>query len=192
MDIIFDITGETFTCALLSFSIVMKNLLRAIATGATELRQKNLTAKELALDKLSAIAAKSLNLEPEQVSLVQQTGRWRIFCGEETKKVLFGLLKQKRTSLCVIDREGTVRLRKTGAQCTRFCKNQIQTVFKAFMDENTTYSDANASIPRIFTFYREKVLDLSSLQTADQVLSLLQMETEYLAEDDEILAVAYR
>ena len=46
------------------------------------------------------------------------------------------------------------------------------------MDENTTYSDANASIPRIFTFYREKVLDLSSLQTADQVLSLLQMETE--------------
>ena len=171
---------------------MQKNLLRAIATGATELRQKNLTAKELALDELSAIAAKSLNLEPEQVSLVQQTGRWRIFCGEETKKVLFGLLKQKRTSLCVIDREGTVRLRKTGAQCTRFCKNQIQTVFKAFMDENTTYSDANASIPRIFTFYREKVLDLSSLQTADQVLSLLQMETEYLAEDDEILAVAYR
>lgn len=171
---------------------MQKNLLRAIATGATELRQKNLTAKELALDELSAIAAKSLNLEPEQVSLVQQTGRWRIFCGEETKKVLFGLLKQRRTSLCVIDREGTVRLRKTGAQCTRFCKSQIQTVFKAFMDENTTYSDANASIPRIFTFYREKVLDLSSLQTADQVLSLLQMETEYLTEDDEILAVAYR
>ena len=171
---------------------MQNNLLRAIATGATELRQKNLTAKELALDELSAIVAKSLNLEPEQVSLVQQTGRWRIFCGEETKKVLFGLLKQRRTSLCVIDREGTVRLRKTGAQCTRFCKSQIQTVFKAFMDENTTYSDANASIPRIFTFYREKVLDLSSLQTADQVLSLLQMETEYLTEDDEILAVAYR
>ena len=60
------------------------------------------------------------------------------------------------------------------------------------MDDNTTYSDANASIPRIFAFYREKILDLSSLQTAEQVVSLLQMETEFLSDEDEILAVAYR
>ena len=85
-----------------------------------------------------------------------------------------------------------MRLRKSGAQCTKFHRSEIGTIFKAFMDENTTYSDANASIPRIFTFYREKVLDLSSLQTAEQVISLLEMETEYLGEDDEILAVAYR
>lgn len=171
---------------------MQKNLLRAIATGATELRQKNLAAKELPQEELAAIAAQALNLTVEQVRLEEQAGRWRIFRGEETKKVLFGLLKQKRTSLCVIDREGTVRLRKAGAQCARFHKNELLTVFRPFMDDNTTYSDANASIPRIFAFYREKVLDLSSLQTAEQVVSLLQMETEFLSDEDEILAVAYR
>ena len=171
---------------------MQKNLLRAIATGATELRQKNLSEKDLPPDELAVIASEALNLRKDQVSLVLEAGRWRLFTGEDIRKMLFGLVKKKQTSLCVIDREGTVRLRKSGAQCTKFHRSEIGTIFKAFMDENTTYSDANASIPRIFTFYREKVLDLSSLQTAEQVISLLEMETEYLGEDDEILAVAYR
>lgn len=171
---------------------MQKNLLRAIATGATELRQKNLAAKDLPLEELTAIAAQALGMASEQVRVVEQAGRWRIFKGEEIKKAFFGLLKQTKASMCVIDREGTVRLRKAGAQCARFRKNEMSTVFRPFLDENTTYSDANASIPRVFAFYREKILDLSSLQTADQVMSLLQMETEFLSDEDEILAVAYR
>ncbi len=37
-----------------------KNILRAIATGATELRQKNLGAAALTKEQLSKIAAESL------------------------------------------------------------------------------------------------------------------------------------
>ncbi len=171
---------------------MQKNILRAIATGATELRQKDLRAKELSLEELTEITAQGLNVPVENVTLVDESGRWRIFSGMEEKKMLFGLAKKKLTSLCVIDREGTVRLRKANAHSVKYHKSQLHAVFRQFMEDNTTYSDANASIPRIFAFYREKMLDLSSLQTAEQVLSLLQMETEYLAEEDEILAVAYR
>lgn len=171
---------------------MQKNILRAIATGATELRQKDLNAKELSVEELAEITAQALDIPVEQVTLAQQSGRWNIFKGIATKKSLFGLIKTKQTSLCVIDREGTVRLRKAKAHYQKFYKNQIQSVFRQFLDDNTTYSDANASIPRIFVFFREKMLDFSSLQTADQVYSLLQMETEFLEEKDSILAVAYR
>lgn len=171
---------------------MQKNILRAIATGATEFRQKDLTTRMLSVEELVAITAQALDVPVGQVNLITQAGRWYIFQGLFEKKALFGLYKTKQFSLCVIDREGTVRLRKAKAQCTKFTKAQIQTLFRQFMADNTTYSDANASIPRVFVFYREKMLDLSSLQTADQVYSLLQMETEFLDDNDEILAVAYR
>lgn len=171
---------------------MQKNILRAIATGATELRQKDLSAKELSVEELADITAQALDIPVGQVTLAERSGRWNIFEGVATKKVIFGLIKTKQTSLCVIDREGTVRLRKAKAHYQKFNKNQIQSVFRQFLDDNTTYSDANASIPRVYVFYREKMLDLSSLQTADQVYSLLQMETEFLEDQDNILAVAYR
>lgn len=43
-----------------------KNILRAIATGATELRQKNLGAAELSHEEMGKIAADSLVLIPKQ------------------------------------------------------------------------------------------------------------------------------
>lgn len=171
---------------------MQKNVLRAIATGATELRQKDLSSRTLSAEELEEITSQALDVPVEQLSLLHQVGRWNIFAGVRTKKVLLGLIKTKQSSLCVIDREGTVRLRKAKANCAKFSKAQINTAFHQFMDDNTTYSDANASIPCVFIFYREKMLDLSSLQTADQVYSLLQLETELLDSQEELLAVAYR
>ncbi len=171
---------------------MQKNILRAIATGATELRQKDLSVKELDNTALKKIVSQALSVSEDMINLKDHAGWWKVFDGIEEKKALFGLIKSKKSSLCIIDKEGTVRLRKSGAQATKFTKSQINTIFKAFMDDNTTYSDANASIPRIFAFYREKILDLSSLQTGEQVLSLIGLETEYLENDDEILAVCYR
>lgn len=169
-----------------------KNILRAIATGATELRQKDLNAKELSMDELGQVAADSMGAKAEQTRFVCGTGRWNLFEGETQKKALGGLLRLKRKGVAVLDREGVVRLRREKAAFVTFPKGRRSELFNRFLDENTTYSDANATIPKVFVFYKEKMLDLTGMQTADQLYSILDVETEMMAADEDILAVAYK
>lgn len=169
-----------------------KNILRAIATGATELRQKDLSAAVLTKEQLSEICVKALSVEPSGVEFVGGTGRWNLFTGLGEKKALFGLVKKKTRSLAVIDREGVVRFRKEKAEYLQFQKGDQMSAFAPFLDANTTYSDANATLPKVFVFYREKMLDLTGMQTAAQLYSILDVETESMKPEEEILAVAYK
>lgn len=169
-----------------------KNILRAIATGATELRQKEMGAGALTPEQQKDIVSDALGVGKGAVSLVSQTGRWSLFEAKTQKKALFGLFKLKSNSVAVIDREGVVRLKKEKAAYLQFPKEKRQTLFNSFLDENTTYSDANATIPKVFVFYREKMLDLSGMQTAEQLYSILDVETEHLGPNEEIMAVAYK
>lgn len=169
-----------------------KNILRAIATGATELRQKNLGAAEMTREELQAVSAEALGMDAAKLTYLGGCGRWHVFQGVEQKKALFGLLKLKAKSLAVTDREGVVRLRKEKAEYLKFRKGDREAVFNPFLDENTTYSDANATIPKVFVFYKEKMLDLTGMQTAEQLYSILDVETEMLQPEEEIIAVAYK
>ena len=169
-----------------------KNILRAIATGATELRQKDVTASLLSQDQLSQICCDALGGEKESVRHINSSGRWSVFEMTKRKKILFGMLKVKNKALAVIDREGVVRLKKEKAQCVKFMKAQRDELFVPFLDANTIYSDANATLPKVFLFYREKMLDLTGMQTARQLYSTMDVEIENLSPDEEIFAVAYK
>lgn len=168
-----------------------KNILRAIATGATELRQKSLGATELTREQLTQIAADSLGIAAKDVSYCAGTGRWNLFEGQTQKKLL-GFIKLKNTAVAVLDREGVVRLRKEKGRFVTFTRAEQDSRFRRFLDENTTYSDANATIPKVFVFYKEKMLDLTGMQTAEQLYSILNVETEMLAPEEQLLAVAYK
>ncbi|MBM6798739.1 hypothetical protein H7U28_07940, partial [Coprobacillus cateniformis] len=56
----------------------------------------------------------------------------------------------------------------------------------------TVYSDANDTIPKLFLFYKEKMLDLTGIQSLQQILSIMEVELEFVLEDDQIIAVAYQ
>ena len=107
-------------------------------------------------------------------------------------KKRLGLFSQKIKSLAVIDREGVVRLKKEKAVYLKFKKSQKRGVFNEFLDENTTFSDANATIPKVFVFYREKMLDLTGMQSSEQLNSILDVEIESLNDEEEMIAVAYK
>jgi hypothetical protein len=169
-----------------------KNVLRAVATGATELRKKDLNAAELSKEALKGISAEALVTSPEQVEYICSTGRWHLFEAKLAKKMMFGLINIKRKSACIIDREGVVRLKKEKAEYIKFQKSNQKSQFNVFLDENTTYSDANATIPKVFLFYREKMLDLTGMQTAEQLYSIMDVETELMQPEEEIIAIAYK
>lgn len=168
-----------------------KNVLRAVATGSTELRSKDLAQAELGEPQMLEIAAASVDASKELTRLNAKTGRWSLFVAEEIRKSFFGLLKKRRSSVSVLDREGVVRFKQANAQYGLFRKSEKDGRFAEFLDDSTIYSDANATIPKVFLFYREKMLDLTGMQTKDQLMSMIELETERLDGEEQWIAVAY-
>lgn len=167
-----------------------KNVVRAVATGSTEFRNKDLNATELDEDALLKISSEALVTPLETVECRCKTGRWYLMESvTEQKKFLF---KSKIRSVAVIDREGVVRFKREKTNYVIFNKQERENVFIPFIDENTVYSDANATIPKVFLFYKEKMLDLTGMQNMAQLLSIMDVETEMLKDDDSIIAVAYK
>lgn len=167
-----------------------RNIVRAVATGATELRQKNLGAENATEDDLKKIASEALNVDPTTIELVSKVGRWNLMDSTVITKKFF--IKRKIRNLCVVDREGVVRFKQSNAHYFTFKKSEADSDFLSFVDEHTIYSDANATIPKVFLFYKEKMLDLTGMQTIEQLTSIMDVETENLDQNDEIIAVAYK
>lgn len=167
-----------------------RNIVRAVATGATELRQKNLGASEVTEKELKSITSDALGVDQEKVEYVTKVGRWNLLCVTEIKKKF--LFKKRQTSVCVVDREGVVRFKHGDSYYLKFTKSQSDKEFLSFLDEHTVYSDANATIPKVFLFYREKMLDLTGMQTVEQLRSIMDVETENLEANEEIITIAYK
>lgn len=169
-----------------------KNVLRAIATGATELRQKENLNETLPLSQLQQIAAESINLPVETTKPACQTGRWHLFENISEHKRFFGLMKKKKICLSMIDREGVVRLKKENANWLLCTRHEVTSSFAEFLDDNTRYSEANATIPKTFLFWKEKMLDLTGMQTKEQMLSIIEMELDVLEQEQPVIAVAWQ
>lgn len=169
-----------------------KNILRAVATGSTELRSKDLGSEAMSDSEMAVIAAQSVDQSLESTKLAARSGRWSLFASENMKKSFFGLIKKKSNAVSVLDREGVVRFKKANVQYTKLTKSQSQSTLGDFLDDNTIYSDANATIPKVFVFYKEKMLDLTGMQTKEQLMSILEIETEMLRGEDEMIVIAYQ
>lgn len=169
-----------------------KNILRAVATGSTELRSKDLGQEAMSDQEMAVIAAKSVDQPLETTKLAARSGRWSLFASEHVKKSFFGIIKKKSNSVSVLDREGVVRFKKANVQYTKLTKSQHGGRLGEFLDDNTIYSDANATIPKVFVFYKEKMLDLTGMQTKEQLMSILEIETEMMRAEDEMIVVAYQ
>lgn len=167
-----------------------KNIVRAIASGATEFRNKDLNASKLDDQALLKLSAAALISDIEHVTHKYSIGRWNLMEAVHVQKKLF--FKSTLRSTCVIDREGVVRFKREKVSHIKFQKAHRDDVFLPFVDDNTIYSDANATIPKVFLFYKEKMLDLTGMQNLAQLLSIMDVETQFLKESDEIIAVAYK
>lgn len=167
-----------------------RNVVRAVATGATEMRQKNFNQVSLTDEQYLKVAQEALNADPQSLSIDASTGRWKLINSTTVSGMLF--MKRKRQNCCVIDRDGVVRFKQKQTHAMICKKSEIDSQMVPFIDDYTTYSDANATIPKVFLFYKEKMLDLTGMQTIEQLLSIVNVEMEMVKDDEELIAVAYK
>ena len=169
-----------------------KNILRAIATGATELRTKDRNTQMKSEEDLLKIISEADKVEKQNVQKVGQEGRWHAYYVNVEKKALFGLIKTKKRFTRILDEEGVIRLQKNDAKIMVMKKKQLSTRFEEFVDSLTQFSDAGAILPKTYLFFGQKMSDLSGVVNKEQLLGLADMELEFVEDNQEIIVVSAR
>lgn len=165
------------------------NILRAIATGATELRTRNLTAKKLTAAELKTLATASLQLPAAAVQEIAATGTWHIFDGQEQVRKL-GFWKQIRHQICVLDRDGIIRLQKEACGVLITSQADYLRELPEFLDLHTEYGTIGGQLPPVYAYFGEKQVDLSGLASPEQIYSLLLLELNGVAPQTKIIFLA--
>lgn len=170
-----------------------RNVVRAIAVGATELRSKNLSAQKLSDTELLNVVAKNLAVDANELFIAAQTEELCAISAKLVQKKLFGLIKTTRTPLRLIDREGVIRLQKEKAQVIQATAGTWKTAVHKLCDEMTVYNDGGANYPNVYVVVGKHIIDLSGMTSEDQILSLAAVELEgYDAQTPVIVAATPR
>jgi N-methylhydantoinase A/oxoprolinase/acetone carboxylase beta subunit len=164
-------------------------VLRAVATGQTELRERDLSQGAASDEERAAVAANAMRLEPDRVEAVADSGSLRAYRGDRERKRLFGLVRKVEHPLALVDRQGVVRLTLPGGAAAAGAASGARELISARLDEHTRYGDAGAELPQLFLGVRGRIVNLSGLLNAAQVIALAQAEIAGLAADEQVMIV---
>lgn len=164
-----------------------KNILRATATGATEMRTRQLGAE---VDWTQVEDALRRSFRSEAFDVVGDTGMVKVFQADLTDRRLFGWIKHRRKAFRVVDHEGIIRLQVQQGELLPTRRSSFRPDLNRFLDSHTEYGDAGRAIPEVFVVYRGRVADLSGLQTAEQVVSLAETELQDVAPEEPVYCLA--
>ena len=167
-------------------------VLRAVASGQTELRERDLLQTAAGDEERRAAAAKSLGVGLESVEVVADTGLLRAYRGQWEKKRLFGLARQRRRGIALVDEQGVVRLVLPGGTASQFEVGRAREALPRLLEQETRYGDAGAELPQLFLGARGRIVNLSGLISAAQAMSLAEAELGAMGKDEVVVAVAAR
>jgi N-methylhydantoinase A/oxoprolinase/acetone carboxylase beta subunit len=164
----------------------------AVATGASEMRTRDLAVQQLTENELRAIAARTLKASPDQVILKGQTTFLNAFAVSKDKKWLLGLVKKTSQPMRVIDQEGVIRLQLDDALVMPVIASSVRNQIQVSIEQLTTYGDAGALVPNIFLLIAAKIIDLTGLIQLNQIMALVDIELKNLPFQEPIVVIAAR
>jgi N-methylhydantoinase A/oxoprolinase/acetone carboxylase beta subunit len=167
-----------------------KNIVRATATAATELRTKNLNDKKLKVEEIISIAASSMQVPSANISTLADTSELFVLSGETITSKLFGILKKKTSHIRVVDNEGIIRIQKNNGKARKISLKRFEEDLERIIQDSTTYSDAGEEIPDVYVFIGKKIVDLSGLISKEQIIKIAKVEVGGLDNSAQIVGLA--
>ena len=166
-----------------------KNILRAVAVGATEIRSKTLGEK-LDIEQLRKIVAQNLDVNENQVVVAADNGIMKAMSCQQVKKRFGGLVKATNSALRIIDDEGVIRLKKKNARVSLSAVKSVAKAVGQYCDCMTCYDDSGDSIPGIYMVAGKKVLDFTGILDRKQLLSLIEVECKEYPDEENVILVS--
>lgn len=162
------------------------NLVRAIATGATELRTGDCLRQIKSVDELTQMAEQSFPAGTANVELSARSDHFLVFQGKVRKSSFFGLLSSFTYPTMVVTWEGVIRLKKTHAKIATAPARNAEAVLKAIVADMTEYGDSE-KLPEVFVLAGARIIDLSGLVSFEQIVTVLRSELAGLDNDLELI-----
>ncbi|MEM1486343.1 hydantoinase/oxoprolinase family protein [Oscillospiraceae bacterium PP1C4] len=169
-----------------------RNLVRAIAVGATEMRSKDLMNRKLGKKDLLKIVSENLNTPAANLKISAENGTMFAVQYDKIEKKLFGLSKKKTTPLRLIDEEGVIRLQKNNAWAYNATAATWEKAAKHLLEELTEYNDGGTNLPNIYVILGTRIIDLGGLQNEAQVYSLGGVELSRASAEEKVIVLATR
>lgn len=163
-----------------------RSIVRAIATGTTELRSKNLMQQKLSEDEIKTIAAKSMGIAAECVRTSGSTGDIYIIHGHSEVKKCWGLFTKVSQPLRVIDNEGVIRLQRNQGEVFKLAVADFKNQLTQVVNDCVSYSDGGKEVPDVFVFYGKKIIDLSGLIDVNQIAAVASVEIQGIPDEQAI------
>ncbi|MBV8601598.1 MAG: hydantoinase/oxoprolinase family protein, partial [Candidatus Eremiobacteraeota bacterium] len=167
-----------------------RNVVRAIALGATELRARDLREVELGEDARRARAAESLAAPTAEIELAAQTPQFFVYRALLKPKGLLGRFARAKSALRVLDREGVVRLRVPDGRVVTTTRSGVSGELRSVLDTLTSYDDAGKLLPSVHVVVKDKIVHLGGLSDAELVVSLAADQMASIEPGEPALIVA--
>ncbi len=166
-----------------------RNIVRATAIGATELRTKNLLEKQLTDDELILKAAEQMNADPKELYISGRTDHMLTMQYNKVEKTLL-IFKKKTTPLALIDDEGVVRIQKRDGHVIATKASGWKSAMKKMLGEYGVYDDRGHQLPNIYIVVGRKIIDLTGLVEDAQAVSIAEVEMSAVKPEEDILVIA--
>ncbi|MET8473641.1 hydantoinase/oxoprolinase family protein [Streptomyces sp. NPDC006422] len=156
---------------------------RAIATGATELRTQDRAHRADDAERLDA-AATSLKTPRARVIVLAGTDAYTVY-GTEVKR----RLRTARRPVRVVDADGVVRLGAPDARVETTTVGAAGEALAALVRDATSYGDGGVRAPAVRLLVGGRIADLSGVLEPDALLALARSELRARAADEPVVAV---
>jgi N-methylhydantoinase A len=148
-----------------------RNVVRAIASGATELRYRARNRTEIGEEERRRAAAQSLAAAPETLELAARTPEFSVYKTAMRSAGPFGRFSKAKDAVRVVDREGVVRLRLSDARLFQARSADVPGELRGVLEHLTTYGDAGKMLPSVHLLIKDKIVSLAGLPDPDLIVS---------------------
>lgn len=164
-----------------------RNVVRAIAVGATEMRSRDRMQQKRTEQELLDIVAENLDVDKAALQISARNGALFAVQCDKVEKKLLGLVKKKTHPLRLIDEEGVIRLQKNNAWVLQSTVGTWEQGLNWLLEELTEYNDGGTNLPNVYLALGKRIVDLSGMQSPEQIVSLGAVELLGCQKDEPLI-----
>lgn len=170
-----------------------KNIVKATAMGTTEFSSDRKIGKTYNVDELEDLIRQMVgNGVDMQINHVHSTDFLSVFEVKTIKPVFMNLFKKKKKALYVLDQQGIIKLQLD--EGIPFIMTPLETESKLsyILPEYSKYDETGQRVPDVYLLISGKIIDLSGLDSIEQIISLSSLEVEAIDEKSKIVVIIKR
>lgn len=156
-----------------------RNLVRATATGSVAFVAQDLLQQTVSEEE-RVKALKEAAPREQTLTLKGQTDTLYVYESQRSEKYFLNLFTRTKQTVWVTDGRGGVKLQVPGGKLVSSPGESWHRSLEKVLQQHTDYGDAGALLPAVHVVAGRKLVDLTSLQTTEQVLGFAQQELQQM------------